>query len=608
MNKLLFLSLLPVSFTLACKAADVASNGSGGGRTGSTGILSNGGSANLGLAGATGGPGPGPQPGSDPLPCPSSGCVDFSSDPNTPNPFFDSGVATSAASQFGGSASGSGPCISEPEDGTLFPYNWQRPRISWSGGGLTQVTIHTALEVHDMVVYTNQSSWTMPKTIWEALASHVRDQDVTVTVRTASGGASSVNFRIAPASAGGNIVFWSAVPTEVGKDPSLAQDTDDYLSGYTLGDDSTVIVLKTSQVQQPSLKDDFHTVRKVLCIGCHAATPDSHYVGFNDHWPWNMAIAGISTDTLGAELPNLTVGGLAALNMPWSGMPAFSKAVWQDGHRLMVATSSLQDPTQPWATDDKLPAKLAWFNLDAPEPPLNNGQKFVVAGQQFGEIARTGDAYGAACPTWRHDGTAIVYSSTNGGNMDGRLNLGATDLHSVPFNNGSGGASQPVSGAAEPAWEEYYPAFSPDDQYLLFNRVPATQVMYANTQAEIFAIPSKGGTATRLKANDPSKCSSKTSPGVNNHFGKWSPSFQSASGKTYYWVIFSSNRADIPPVTSSYQPGQVYISQLYMTAIVVDGSGTITTYPAVYLWTQSPATVNTTPVWEELDIPAVIQR
>jgi Tol biopolymer transport system component len=232
----------------------------------------------------------------------------------------------------------------------------------------------------------------------------------------------------------------------------------------------------------------------------------------------------------------------------------------------------------------------------------------VVPGQQYGEIVRTGDSYGAACPTWRHDGTAIVYSSTNGGNMDGRLNVGATDLYSVPFNNDSGGAAQPVSGAADPAWEEYYPAFSPDDQFLLFNRVPATQVMYANTQAEIFVIPSKGGTPARLIANSPSKCSSKTSPGVNNHFGKWSPSFQALNGKTYYWVIFSSNRADIPPVTSTYQSGQVFISQLYMTAIVVDGSGTITTYPAVYLWTQSPATVNTTPVWEELDIPAVIQR
>jgi hypothetical protein len=45
-----------------------------------------------------------------------------------------------------------------------------------------------------------------------------------------------------------------------------------------------------------------------------------------------------------------------------------------------------------------------------------------------------------------------------------------------------------------------------------------------------------------------------------------------------------------------------------MTAIVVDGSGTITTYPAVYLWTQDPTTVNTTPVWEDLDIPTVVQQ
>ena len=187
--------------------------------------------------------------------------MDFSKDPNTPNPYFASGVATSVASQFNGSPSGSGPCISEPEDGTLFPCNWQRPRISWSGSGLVQITIHADLEVNDMVVYTNQSSWTMSKTIWDGLSAHVRDQDIKVTVRAASGGASSVNFRIAPASAGGRIVFWSAVPTEVGKDPSQAKDTDDYLSGYTLGDDSTVVVLKTSQVQQPSMAQDAHNPR-----------------------------------------------------------------------------------------------------------------------------------------------------------------------------------------------------------------------------------------------------------------------------------------------------------------------------------------------------------
>jgi WD40-like Beta Propeller Repeat len=599
MNRWLSLALLPFVLTLACKAADVATSGAGG-HGGSGAVVSTGG-INLGPSSGSTSP---TAPTTDVQPCPSTGCTDF---PSTP--ILDQGVSSGVASQFSGSASGSGPCISEPEDGTLFPYNWQRPRISWSGGAGTtyQVTIHTDLEVNDLVVFTNQSSWTMTKDMWNGLTSHVRDKDVTVKVRAASGDVSSVTFHIAPASADGKIVFWSAVPTEVGKDPSLAKDTDDYLSGYTLGDDGTVIVLKTSQVQQPSMNQDAHTVRKVLCIGCHAATPDSHYVGFNDHWPWNSAIAGISTDTLGTQLPNLSTGGLDALNMPWAGMPAFSKAVWQDGHRLMVSTSSLQDPTQPWSTDDKQPAKLVWYNLDSTAPPLNNGQTFVVAGQQFGEIARTGDSHGAACPTWRHDGTAIVYSSTNGGNMDGRLNLGATDLYTVPFNNGNGGTAQPVPGASDPAWEEYYPAFSPDDQYLLYDRVPSGQVMYANPQAEIFLIPSKGGTPTRLSANDPSKCSSKTSPGVNNHFPKWSPSVQTSDGKTYYWVIFSANQADIAPVTSSYQAGLVYISQLYMTAIVVDASGTITTYPAVYLWTQDPTTVNTTPVWEDLDIPQLIQ-
>jgi hypothetical protein len=43
-------------------------------------------------------------------------------------------------------------------------------------------------------------------------------------------------------------------------------------------------------------------------------------------------------------------------------------------------------------------------------------------------------------------------------------------------------------------------------------------------------------------------------------------------------------------------------------ALEVDGSGSTTTYPAVYLWTQDSTTVNTTPVWEDLDIPTVIQR
>jgi hypothetical protein len=602
MNRCSYLCFAILFSTLACKSATVTSGENGGSGAGNGSGGGKGGGINL-------------DPGkTNPIPvgpdevaekCPDDKCTDFPKDP-----IFVDGVSSGVASQFGGSPSGAGPCISEPEDGTLLPYNWQRPRISWTGGSSpTQITIHTDLEANDLVVYTNKNSWTMDKAIWDGLVKHVRDKDVSVTVRSSSGGANTSKFHIAPTGAGGKIVFWSAVPSEVGKDPSQAKDTDSYLSGYTMGDDSTVVVLKASQVQQPSLAQDGHNARKVLCIGCHAATPDNGFVAFSDHWPWNSAIAGIKKGEEGAKLPSLGDGGQVALNLAWAGTPTFSKAYWQGGRRLMVTISSLQDPTQPWSTDNLKPAKLVWYNLDSPKPALTNGQLFAIKGEQFGEIARTGDSHGAACPTWSHDGQTIVYSSTNGGNQDGRLNKGATDLWSVPFSDGNGGEAKAIAGASESAWEEYYPAFSPDDQYVLFDRVPSGQIMYANPQAEIFVIPAKGGSATKLRANTPNACSKKTSPGVNNHFPKWSPTVRSADGKTYYWIIFSSNQADIPPATSNYSQAvnkQVNVSQLYMTAMVVDSSGAITTYPAVYLWTQDATTVNTTPVWEDLEIPRVI--
>jgi hypothetical protein len=93
---------------------------------------------------------------------------------------------------------------------------------------------------------------------------------------------------------------------------------------------------------------------------------------------------------------------------------------------------------------------------------------------------------------------------------------------------------------------------------------------------------------------------------VNNHFPKWAPAAQTYNNRTYYWVIYSSNRAGLPPVTG--QDGtKREISQLYLTAISVEG-GTYKTYKSIYLWwqmlpTDKNPTVNTTPVWDMITIP-----
>jgi hypothetical protein len=550
-------------------------------------------------------------PGAAPLPCDNpTACADFPStsisDPKSP-----SAVPSNPGSQFSGSPSGSGPCVTEPEDGALFPYNWTRPRIKWTGtSGLVQITIHAGIEANDLVVYTMADNWIMDKTIWDGLRTHAHESDISVTVRAAGGGATTVKFQIASASAAGSIVFWAADPSVVGvQNVTTVDDTTSLLRGFTVGEEGTVPTLKFPQVKQPS-KEQSYNNRTPTCIGCHAATPDNGFVAFVDNWPWNSVISGIKSDNVGAELPGRSVGGLADLNKPWAGAPTFSSAFWQAGSRMMVTTSAQQNDLTPWSTDNKQPAKLVWYNLDSPtpDPTPSVGQGPVAQlEKQYGVIARNGDSNGVAFPTWSHDGSTIVYSSTNGGCMDGRLELGATDLYSVPYNNRNGGDAKPVPGASDKSWEEYYAAYSPDDQMVLFDRVPSGQVMYANQRAEIFFVPMGSapgaGTAVRLKANDPVSCSGKSSPGVNNHFPKWAPAASTYNGRTYYWVIYSSNRAGIPPVTATKGDNKSHeISQLYLTAISVE-NGTYQTYKSVYLWWQPTNMVNTTPVWDMLQIP-----
>ena len=600
---------------LGCSGAKVSGLSNVGGNGTHTGSGGGGGTSGINLNTKPSGTGiqTAPDPGAAALACDNpTACADFPS-----APILDTGVASSAASQFSGSPSGTGPCVIEPEDGSLYPYNWARPRIAWTGTStLTQITVHADLEANDLVAYTTANSWLVPKDVWTGLSKHVHEADVTVTVRAVNGGATTVKFQIASASAAGSIVFWAADPSAVGnQNVTTVQDTTSLLLGFSVGEEGSSVALKFSQAKQPSREQSYNT-RTPTCIGCHSATPDTGFVAFVDNWPWNSVIAGVTSSNTGAELSNLGPGGLAALNKPWAGPATFSSTFWQPGSRMMVTTSAQQNDSQPWSTDDWQAAKLVWYNLDGPQPTQSVGQGPLASlGQQYGVIARNGDPNpGAAFPTWSHDGQTIVYSSTVGppsannfgGCKDGRLNQGATDLYSVPYNGGAGGDAKPVPGASDKSWEEYYAAYAPDDQVILFDRVPAGGVMYANASAEIFFVPvgaaPGAGTAVRLAANDPVQCSGKSSPGINNHFPKWAPATGVFNGRTYYWVIFSSNRTGIPAVKSSYDGQNHEVSQLYLTAISVE-NGQYKTYHSVYLWNQPTNTLNTTPVWDMLQIP-----
>lgn len=483
------------------------------------------------------------------------------------DPILEPGVPANVRDLFGDPAIGvpdGAPCLVEPEAGSLLPNNWLRPRFRYvpdAAHNLFEIRLHAASEPNDLVVYTADTTWTMPANLWALVGAGVQDEPIDVTVRAANFDGTAIvgdiakvegTITIAPVGAPGTIVYWT---TSGGSS----------LKGFTVGDESVVLALAPAQVQMPT------TGGQVTCVGCHTATPDGLFASYVAQSPWSNGLASIEQMTVGNRPPFLGAGAETFLATSDNlGIHTYSVGHWADGDRTMVT------PSGSGASD------LIWVDLEASVP---------TQGTAWDVIARTGDAFGAGAPTWSHDGNTIVYVSTDS-EVTGRLDAGHADLYAVPYNNRAGGAATPIPGAAEAALSEYYPAFSPDDSLVAFNRIPDGQNMYNAANAEVFVIPTPGGTPTRLAANDPPACTGKSSPGITNSWPKWSPEAQIAGGRTFYWIIFSSTR------------GEAGNPQLYVTGVVVEGS-VVTTYPALYLWNQPAAENNHTPAWDAFEIPPV---
>jgi hypothetical protein len=609
-----------VSLALAVGAgcAGVKAGGSGSGAGGSAAPTGQGGGGGSASPTGAGGAPVMPPP---PPPCPNNLCTDFPSDP-----IIDPSAPANPQGMFAGNPTGAGPCVTEPEDGALFPNNWLRPRFKWTTSALVRITITASNQSQPLVAYTMSDNWKMPKDIWTALAGHTTSTRISVEVRAAGGGATSLSFQVAPVPAGGSMVFWAANPMappitnreEITDTTTL--DNESKLYGFTVGDESTTEVLKISQVQQQSrgLAQDLEKLWPVRCIGCHVGMPDAKFVAFLDCFPWRGVIASVAPGMTGATNPGVTAGGIEVLRQDGIGIQAYSPAHWATGDRIAVVPyANMNGPAHQNASSSAFnnAPRLAWLNLEAPPPAgwndaYNMKDPIFTEGVHMGFIARNGDARGASTPAWTKDGNTIVYASTVGA-QDSRLNKGDTDLYVVPYNNRMGGDAKPLAGAATTTAEEYYPAISPDDKIVAFTHVPAGECMYANPDAEVAVVPIGGGTVTPLVANTPPACSGAKSPGVNNHWARWSPAVKTVDGKTYYWLIFSSTRTGLPGIMRTSVPAGscfpmiTYISQLYVTGLVVDESGSVNTFPAIYVWNQPPQYINTTPAWEDFVIPIV---
>jgi len=142
-------------------------------------------------------------------------------------------------------------------------------------------------------------------------------------------------------------------------------------------------------------------------------------------------------------------------------------------------------------------------------------------------------------PSWSPDGKWVLFARSKAYDLKNTLGQGKIlltreeckefvedgrpflfDLYRVPFNDGRGGAPEPVAGASNNGVSNYFGRYSPDGKWIVFCR--ARSYMLLQKDSELYILPAEGGQARRLECNTSRM----------NSWHSWSP-----NGK---WLVFSS--------------------------------------------------------------------
>lgn len=162
-------------------------------------------------------------------------------------------------------------------------------------------------------------------------------------------------------------------------------------------------------------------------------------------------------------------------------------------------------------------------------------------------------AYIQSNAVWSPDGKYLVFSRAVARDPyrdDGKMASYANDplevqiqydLYRIPFNNGKGGAAEPIAGASQNGMSNSFPKISPDGKWIVFVEAHNGQLM--RPDGKLFIVPASGGTARQMKCNT----------SLMNSWHSFSP-----NGR---WLVFSSKSRS--PYT-----------QMYLTHLDAEGNDT----------------------------------
>lgn len=232
-------------------------------------------------------------------------------------------------------------------------------------------------------------------------------------------------------------------------------------------------------------------------------------------------------------------------------------------------------------------ANFFTFSPDSKQIVTSNGISLVLRDAATGGLLKDLANPGAQAD-WSPDGKRLVYAkSTKPAPCIGFCGATGVDASSLELMQLDGGGNWVPYKNLVPytTQNNFYPAFSPDQSLVVFNRSPSNANSYDAKDAEVWVVGGDGGTPIKL---------AKASTGGDS-WPKWTPVVQKYKTGQLLWVTFSSRRkyglrlpggADSP-------------AQIWMTAIdpARAKAGLDPSYPAFWLPFQSLASGNHIAQW-----------